>query len=193
MRNRPWLNVGCGPFRAPEPWVNLDVHVSDSIRPDVVVEDPDRPLAGWGDGTVDRVYLGHVLEHIAWPDVPEFLADIRRALHPDGEVCAVGPDVFRAIRRWRDGLDPEGWQLIESILEGPWDRDYDTDGYGLIERLPAWPQARHQWNSYEKRVVVAFHLAGFSHAEGRPIDPDALGGWPLVAYTQWQCAVVARP
>lgn len=186
-----WVNVGCGPHRAPSPWVNVDCHEGDGITPDIVA-DPADPLAGWADGTVERVYLGHVLEHVPWPDVPGFLDRARRALAPGGLVCAVGPDVHRVITRWRDGLDPEGWDLVVSALEGPWDRDYSGSGCDLIEREASWPGARHWWNCEEQRMVQAFEQAGFAEVRAVAIDPAALAGWPVVSFTQWQCAVTAR-
>lgn len=192
-----WINVGPGQFPAPTPWINVDVHEGDGVVTDVVIPEDQflRPLDGWDDGTVDRVYLGHVLEHVPWPEVGPFLCDIHRALAPGGEVCVVGPDVLRVIRRWRDGVDPEGWSLVESVLENPWDRCYDADGpaYGLIRTDPRWPYARHWWNCTETRVMHAFAAyTPFVDVTPQPINEQALGSWPLVAYTQWQCAVTAR-
>lgn len=184
------LNLGCGPFRAPAPWLNLDCWQDDQIRPDVVV-DAARPLARWADGDVDRIYCGHVIEHVPWPDVPAFLAEIHRALRPGGELCVVAPDVYRAIRRWRDGIDPEGWELVESLLENPWEREH-ANGYGFLRQHPAWPASRHWWNAFEDRIVFALDEAGFVDVAPQPITPEALASWPVVAFTQWQCAVTAR-
>lgn len=189
-----WANVGCGPYRADPPWINLDVADNEHVHPDVRVEDAAFPLAGYGDDTVDRVYLGHVLEHVPWHEVPSFLVDVRRAMRPGAELCAVGPDVYRIIQRWRDGLDPEGWLLVESCLENPWGRDYSEEiAYGLEYKEPDWPYARHHWNCFEARMVKALEdYGGFVDVATQPITRDALGSWPLVAYTQWQCAATAR-
>jgi len=184
------LNVGCGPHRAPEPWVNLDVHVGDGVEPDVQVDDPMFPLAGYPDGTVARVYLGHVLEHVEWDMLPAFLADIARALRPGGELAVVGPDVFRVIEHWHAGR--ESWQLVESALETPWpyaspDTDGETWSIGA-----GWSGARHHWNCYEARVVWALRtVPELAEVEAVPVTPEALAGWPVVAHTQWQCAVRA--
>lgn len=190
-----WANVGCGPYRAPAPWLNLDCHEGDNVHPDLLVE-AERPLAAWEEGMVDRVYLGHVLEHIPWPEVPAFLQGIERAMAHGGEVCIVGPDVLRIIRRWHEGLDPEGWPLVESCLENPWGRCYEEEGYGVTEGIEPenqWKYARHWWNCYEGRVVYALEkFTGLADVEPQPITEAALGAWPLTAYTAWQCAVTAR-
>lgn len=187
-----WINVGPGSFPALAPWVNVDVHEGDGVTTDVVVADHMNPLAEFDN--VERVYLGHVLEHVPWPDVPAFLANIERALAPGGEVCVVGPDILRVIQRWHEGLEPEGWELVESILENPWDRCYGETGYGLIlDEDPRWPYARHWWNCYESRVVFALRqYTSLVDVSAQPITPEALGTWPVVAYTQWQCAATAR-
>ena len=48
---------------------------------------------------------------------------------------------------------------------------------------------RHCWNCYEDRVVRLLSDAGFDNVEAVAIDPEALAGWPVVAFTQHQCAV----
>ena len=188
-----WVNVGCGPWRAPAPWWNLDVHRGDGVDPDELVADYRRPLAEWPDGSAHRIYLGHVLEHMPWPDTPAFVDDLYRALAPGGTVMVVGPDLLRVIQRWKDNLDPEGWPLIESIMENPWDRAYGQDGYDVIYESVMWPQARHWWNCYEHRVVYLLRdLSAFGNATPHAIDSEtALPDWPLVAHTRWQCAVSA--
>lgn len=173
------VNVGCGPHRAAEPWVNLDVIENDTTHPDIVV-DGDRPLRQWKAKTVEAVYLGHVLEHIAWgDDLQAFLADVRRVLKDDGRVCVVGPDVYRAIERFKTGAEP--WHIVVACLEG------GTASPGLGE----WPGARHHWNCTEARVVDALTVAGFSNVTPVPLNHQTLAGWPCVSYALWQMAVLA--
>lgn len=183
-----WLNVGCGPWRAESPWVNLDVHQGDGVHPDIIVE-AERPCAGWRDQTVERVYLGHVLEHVPWDELAGFLADLRRVLVPEGEVCVVGPDVLRSILGWHDGS--ETWDLVVSTLEGP---DYfpADGGHRMVEAGSGWRYARHWWNCTEQRVVKLLEDQGFSGVRGVPIASGDLDGWPLVGRAPWQMAVLAR-
>lgn len=196
--SKTYLNVGCGPFRAPEPWVNLDYHSGDGVEPDIIVDDAARPLAKWQDSTVDRVYLGHVLEHVPWGEVPDFLFDIERALAPGAEMMIVGPDVLKVIKQWHEGILEEGWMLVESVMENPWDRCYDKDDelpYGIEHRETQWRYARHWWNCYETRVLYALRTyTKLTAIEALPITPKALDGWPIVAFTQWQLAIrAAKP
>ena len=177
--NREWLNVGCGPFRAPEPWVNLDVVDNDNTHPDIVVS-AHRPLGLFSTETIERVYLGHILEHVPWDEVPRFLSDVMRALRPGGEIAVVGPDVERAIHLWHGGV--VGWDIVTASLE------HESPQYDL----GAWPEARHWWNCTEARVVGALTLGGFVDVLPQSVTAEALNGWPVVAFTQHQCAVTAR-
>lgn len=190
MTDGTWLNVGCGPHRAPSPWINLDVHRGDGVDPDIVVADSMRPCAEWDDQSVDRIYLGHVLEHVPTDELPAFLADLTRALRPGGEIAVVGPDVLRSIERWHAGQEP--WELVMSTLEGP--DYYPADGGHHLAADPdaGWRYCRHWWNCTEARVVHILNAAGFVDVTPCPLDGQHLGTWPVVAYAPWQMAVTAR-
>lgn len=161
------LNVGCGEHYA-EGWTNVEV--SDHHRSDLIARTP-LPIP---DASVEAVYLGHVLEHVPWPDVDPFLTDIRRVLQPGGMVCAVGPDVYRTIGAYRAGIEP--WDLVVAVLEHA---DEDT---------PEWPGCQHHWCCHETRLVGALRTAGFTNVEAVAVTVEALAGWPTVAHSSWQCA-----
>ncbi len=174
------INIGCGPFPAPSPWINTDViRIPGNVEPDVVMDSwHPSELSALGD--VERIYLGHVLEHVRWELVHDFLVECRDLLVPGGRICVVGPDVNRNIQRWHAGQ--ETWDQVLAVLE--------DDVH--FQAIPAeWDGARHAWNCYEGRVVRALEAAGFAEVTALPITPEALAGWPVVAHTQHQCAVSA--
>lgn len=176
-----WLNVGCGTHTAPDPWVNVDVVERPDVKPDVVVT-PGMPLP-WGPETVDRIFAGHVLEHMPWPDTFAYLRDLHRVLKPGGELLVVGPDVYRTIERYKRDLEPD-W-MVHTVLE------YHDENTGF-ERSD-WPNARHWWNCTEARVVELVAAAGFTVQTIPPpeqvIQLDAMPPWPIVGFAPWQCAV----
>lgn len=179
-KERRDLNIGCGPHYAPG-FLNLDVHRGDGNEPDVVVK-PNATLPVPA-GYLDRVYCGHVLEHVPWPELGEFLGDIRRALKPGGELMVVGPDTVRTLNEWKANTEP--WFMVEAVMEN--DDAYMAGG-------ESWPGARHSWNCYEARVVKALEVAGFIDVEPRSIQNEQVGDlrdWPIVAYSRWQFAVRA--
>lgn len=200
-----YLNIGCGPFRAPEPWWNIDVvsteHPEYPTQPDEVVPRDRSVVELFGSRSCRRIYMGHLLEHVPWESVPHFLSQrVAPALVDDGELAIVGPDVYRAITGWRDGSN--GWEWVVAAIED------DVAQFDLQERAyhegkdrvvitsdnatEGWPEARHKWNAYEERVfrVVQYALPDFD-VRAVPISEEYLHDYPLVAYTQFQCAVIA--
>ena len=172
------LNWGCGPFRAPAPWHNIDVVRRGETQPDEVVE-ASLPLP-YPDDSCERIYLGHMLEHWPWAGVNALLDEVARLLAPGGEVMFVGPDVYRAIKLWKAGHHQCDWELIVASLEGM--SSYQADG--------DWDQARHHWNCHEERLIAVIEHAGFT-AEAVPVTSEALAGWPVVSFMPHQCAVRA--
>lgn len=164
------LNVGCGTHYA-DGWVNTDAVESTDTHPDVRATGHDFPFTT---GTFEQVYLGHVLEHVPWPDVEAFLTEVRRVLQPGGRVLATGPDVFRMLHEWDAGR--ESWELCIDTLEHQ-DRQSDY-----------WPEAVHKWNCHETRLAAVLTAAGFIDVApaGEPFDT-----WPVVDWSAWQCAVQA--
>jgi predicted SAM-dependent methyltransferase len=175
------LNVGCGTHYA-DGWVNTDSKWQDGgqygdTHPDVITS-----RLPFRDGWFDRVYLGHVMEHVPWETIGDFLSEVGRVLAPGGTILATGPDIYRTLFQWCDGVVP--WSLVESVLEH---REKES---------PDWPGSAHQWNCHEARMVQAFQSVG-AQVQTIPVDliePFIKDGWPIVNWSGWQCAMYAyRP
>lgn len=87
------LHIGCGKGLL-DGWINMDVFPA-----------PLSLNVQWGlpfaDGSVRRVYVSHLLEHLFFPrDVKPFLAEIRRVLAPAGIVRIVVPDIEQCIEAY---------------------------------------------------------------------------------------------
>lgn len=154
------LNVGCGEFRAPG-WVNVDR--APHLEPDLVASADQLPHAT---GSVARIYAGHVLEHLAWPEqVDDALREFHRVLEPGGRLMVVGPDIDRA--------DPADVELVESIRYGG----------------QRWEGDCHLWACTEALVVEALERV-FGNAHPVPIVAVPVY-WPVVSRIGWQCAAWA--
>jgi SAM-dependent methyltransferase len=166
------LNVGAGePWsHAPKPWINIDCRLSTT--PDVVADIMDLPFA---DGTASRVYLGHVLEHLALDRMADALAELMRVLKPGGKILAVGPDVDKAARLHRLG------QITDERLAS--DRAHD-DGTGN--------PCLHQWDCTGPAVVKLLQAAGFWRVREVPITQAPVDFPVFDRGTLDQLAVVAR-
>ena len=192
------LNAGAGTHYA-EGWVNTDVWESDTTRPDVRVT-PGEPYP-FPDDTFDAIYLGHVLEHIAWPDVVPFLLDMNRVAKPGAPILVVGPDVYRTIKRWSKGQEP--WSMVESTLE------HAGVNYQPGREDEVWIGAEHHWNCHAQRLLTVLRDVGFVDVtdlsddipnnfnypgpEDRWWTDPATGiRWPVVGKNAWQCAAHCR-
>ena len=177
------LNVGCGPHRTDLPgWLNTDViREPGHIEPDVVVT-PDDPIP-FPAYSFDRIYMGHVLEHVPWEKTVNFLKLVKEALKSGGELMVVCPDINRALVRYLTSDDDLDW--YKGVLE---------DDMHYQQTPTEWFGARHCWNAYEERVVRVVELAGFHDVRAIDInDPVETFGWPIVSKADGQCAVKATP
>lgn len=163
------LNVGCGEFYA-EGWVNIDTYDGEEVKVDQVA---DATLLPFKNGEADKVYAGHVLEHLPEPfGVLEALVEFRRVLRPNGLLLVVGPDVRRGRKMLKDGL----------ISEEQYDEILNSSG--------RWPGDDHLWPCHEERLLD-FVKQVFDDAYGLPIGAAPMD-WPIVSRVGWQCAVIAR-
>lgn len=173
----PWLNVGCGQHRV-DGWWNTDTVSNDLHHPDEITTPGDPfPMCA---GMFERAYLGHVLEHVPWPDTLRFLRALRSVLKPGAEVCVVGPDVLRTAHAYRAGhVDDD--DLI-ATMEWSYGHRPDDDVHGHT----------HVWNCTEGRVVDLLTWAGFAEVTPVALADGQLDRWPLSGRTGLtQCAVIA--
>lgn len=191
-----YLNVGCGTHYA-KGWVNTDVWSDDTTCPDVVVA-PGDPYP-FDDNSFDAIYMGHVLEHIAWDKLYPFLVDIRRVAKPGAPILAVGPDVYRTIQRWAQNQEP--WSMIESVMEH---QDREGGYLALSSGEPTtvhWAGICHYWNCHERRLAEAMswvftdvkamsNVITFDTSRKSWFDSAHSIEWPVVGYWPWQCAVI---
>lgn len=151
------LNLGCGDYYV-EGWLNVEynIQLKADLHHDI------RSGLPFDDSSVEIVYCGHVLEHLAPADLPGLLREIRRVLKPSGHLWVVGPDYDRAISRG----EPE--QILSGIRAGAhrWDGD------------------SHQWTATAENTRQAleplFHVTEVGIADTQ--------GWPVVSRIGWQCA-----
>jgi predicted SAM-dependent methyltransferase len=93
-----WLNVGSGhrPLRG---FVNIDINLAR--RPDMWLD--VRNGLPFADGSVDRIYTCHVLEHFYYDELTGVLREFRRVLRPDGGLRLLVPSMEEAARAYLAG------------------------------------------------------------------------------------------
>ena len=121
------LHVGCGPINGPE-FVNVDALPYAHVH--VVTENLD-DLSGFADGTVDLVYMCHVLEHVKMPQVRRVLREMKRVLKVQGVLRLSVPDFDRLIEVYKAG--GENLDVIRNQLMGGQDSQYNIH-YSVFNR-----------------------------------------------------------
>lgn len=189
--NMKFLNAGCGTHYA-DGWINVDIWEDDSTKPDVLAK-VGEPYP-FENNYFDAVFLGHVLEHMDWKMVPEFLYDMQRIAKPDALFLIVGPDILKTIHRWKDGNEP--WEMVLSTIEHQ-DVNYQPG------KTDWWDGAAHHWNCHHERVWKLLESCGFTNLRDMfdiiPNNPhmkkwsDKNNGitWPVVGKWHWQFAIQA--
>jgi SAM-dependent methyltransferase len=92
------LNVGCG-LNPAAGWLNLDWRAQEGVE--LCCDLRGRlPLA---DRCIDYAVAIHVLQDLAWADIPVALAELHRVLRPAGVLRLGVPDLDRAIEAYQRG------------------------------------------------------------------------------------------
>ena len=163
------INVGCGVFKAPSDWVNVDV--DPLYNPDVLAV-AGEPLP-FDDHTVERVYLGHVLEHMEYKrEAPAFLRDVKRILAPNGQVAVVGPDYDRAV------AGEFGQDIIDAIQHRQPEGSGDQVGF------------YHQWTATGANTLSLVKRVWRSNVNVVELAELEADGWPLTSLIGWQVGIL---
>jgi hypothetical protein len=128
-----------------------------------------------------------------WGSVPRFMEDMRRVAKPGGRILIVGPDIFKTIHRWKEGLEP--WHMVLSTLE------HQEHNFQPGREEEWWDGATHHWNCNHQRVWDLLEGMRFSGLEdyydripndtsAKTWHDDTTGiTWPVVGKWFWQFAI----
>lgn len=159
------LNIGCGRWKH-DGWVNIDRQAS--CEPDVLIDGVELPLE---DDCAERVYLGHILEHLSYElEAPALLHEVARVLHRRGQLAVVGPDYDAAVRL---GFDQD---TLDDIVVGP---------------RSSVPGASHLWTATAANTF-ALVSSVFPNCQLADLDHLADVGWPLTSLIGWQVGLLAK-
>jgi predicted SAM-dependent methyltransferase len=142
------VHVGCGQKSSPE-FINIDAQPFAHVH---IVTDDITSLADFETGTVDLIYMCHVLEHIKGDDLRKVLSEMRRALK-DGGVLRISVPDFDALIKVYDASGKD-MNSIRRQLMGGQDHQYNIH-YSVFN---------HQ------RLAELLKEAGFQKVV--PWDPD---------------------
>ena len=113
------VHIGCGKKNSPE-FINVDARPFAHVH---IVTDDITSLPDFSDGTVDLVYMCHILEHIKRNDLKDVLSEMKRVLKDGGVLRLSVPDFDKLIDVYNDsGKDIN---TISRQLMGGQDNEYN--------------------------------------------------------------------
>ena len=133
--NKLYVQYGCGPFSAPDGWMNFDASPTLRIQQlpvigkllkgkmhvtfpqDVLLGDILKGLPGVGENCCDGVYCSHVLEHLSYDDCLLAVKNTHRILKPGGHFRCVVPDLEAAAREYVEDLANRDLEANTKFLE----------------------------------------------------------------------------
>jgi predicted SAM-dependent methyltransferase len=164
------LNLGCADRYAPG-WVNVDYQ---SPYPMDQVVDLTGPLP-WEHGSVDEVYVGHLLEHLELTEGDRLLERLQVCMVPGGQILVVGPDIEKAEAMIAAGTFDFRYHQLDSLKYG----------------AHRWPGDEHRWECTGKMVMGMLASAGWLNVRNVGIE-NVDAHWPVADRSQlWQCAIGA--
>lgn len=87
------VHIGCGKKNSPE-FINVDAQAFAHVH---IVTDDITSLTDFDDGTVDLIYMCHILEHIKRNELKNVLSEMKRILKDGGVLRLSVPDFDRLI------------------------------------------------------------------------------------------------
>jgi predicted SAM-dependent methyltransferase len=121
------LHIGCGKINSPE-FINVDAQPYAHVH--IVTSDISH-LPNFADGTVDLVYMCHILEHVKASELKKVLLEMKRVLKEGGVLRLSVPDFDRLVEVYNaSGKDTKA---ISQQLMGGQDHQYNIH-YSIFNR-----------------------------------------------------------
>jgi len=114
------VHIGCGKTNSPE-FINVDARPLAHVH---IVTDDITSLSDFSDGTVDLVYMCHILEHIKRNDLKNVLSEMKRVLKDGGVLRLSVPDFDKLIDAYN--ASNKDINAISNQLMGGQDHQYNV-------------------------------------------------------------------
>ena len=138
----------------------LTVDIDPANKPDIVADASGLPMIE--SGSVEEVYVSHVLEHIAWPYALSALAEWSRVIRIGGTLKVAVPDmsIYGEMLARKENV----WHVMAMVYGGHW-------------ATPGGPQGHHYGYTWEMLIEIMTVL-GYADLEHWNSDTlEAANGW----------------
>lgn len=116
---RVLVHIGCGKTNSPE-FINVDARPLAHVH---IVTDDITSLPDFNTGTVDLVYMCHILEHIKRKDLKKVLSEMKRVLKVGGVLRLSVPDLDELVEVYN--ASGKNVSSISHQLMGGQDHEYN--------------------------------------------------------------------
>lgn len=160
------LNIGSGPHYFDHfDWLNMDI--DPQFPADVYASIFDMPFP---DGRFSWIYMGHLLEHLAWDDIPKALQEVRRVSKSGAKIGVVGPCLHKAL-----DLELPIW-LLKQIARTPNGNPSQVELTGN----------GHAWHPDTELTLEALRRGGMMNVREVPAGSMRRPEWPNTVPDAWQ-------
>lgn len=164
------VHIGCGEKNSPE-FINVDARPFAHVH---IVTDDITSLSDFSNGTVDLVYMCHILEHIKRNDLKDVLSEMKRLLKDGGVLRLSVPDFDKLIDVYNDsGKDIN---TISRQLMGGQDSEYNIH-YSVFnyqrlsdllkevgfQNVVSWNPENCQHHDFQDRASRKMNINGKEH------------------------------
>jgi len=129
------LNLGCGNWGLPPPWVNIDRDVWLQYN-NYIYEKSDVKHLNYKDNRIDEIYASHVLDHLSRnKGLDEALSEWNRVLKSGGILRVAVSDFEMVVKMYNEGLDLERlWCHIVGGHKSTYDKHGCVFDFDLLRR-----------------------------------------------------------
>jgi predicted SAM-dependent methyltransferase len=161
------VHIGCGKTNSPE-FINVDARPLAHIH---IVTDDITSLPDFNNGTVDLVYMCHILEHIKRKDLKRVLSEMKRVLKNGGILRISVPDFDKLIEVY--SASGKDMNAISYQLMGGQDHEYNIHysvfNYqslsGLLkevgfQKVASWNPDNCKYHNFKDRATREIKVGG---------------------------------
>ena len=151
------LELGSGSKRGEGEWTTVDIFGAD-INYDLSYGIPLK------NGTVDKIYSSHFLEHLSFKEIVTFLEECKRLLKPNGIFSVCVPDASLYIKAY---IEKKNFRTDENFfIEGKIFTNSYIDQINYIAYMGG--EHKHMWDA--ESLVNILGILGFKDAKLRDFD-----------------------
>ncbi len=155
------LNIGCGGWRLPSPFINIDQTGTQTPHDTFIQADIKLPLP-FEDNSIDGILASHIFEHFDCIEARDVMRNCLKVLVPNGIMVASVPNIsyFRSVHH-EDTKENSGRLFDEQMNRGNPNKSF----FDCVIFMKECEEDYHKQILNEDSLWAIFRGAGFSHSK----------------------------